>query len=93
LSRHAGEAGASPALTRNCDPDRRESQSTSRDTNNRTPSRSGAAGGDLPTGDPNARGSFACGRVESSVRNMVIRADGKMVNVLRKQGQLLVCTG
>jgi hypothetical protein len=47
----------------------------------------------VPAGDPDARGFFACARLEPLVRNMVIRADGKMVNVLRKQGQLLVCTG
>jgi hypothetical protein len=27
------------------------------------------------------------------MRNLVFRADGKMVNVARKQGQLFVCTG
>jgi len=27
------------------------------------------------------------------VRNLVYRADGKLVNVVRKTGQLLVCTG
>ena len=26
-------------------------------------------------------------------RNLVFRADGKMVNVVRKQGHLFVCTG
>jgi hypothetical protein len=30
---------------------------------------------------------------ERRVRNLVFRADGKLVNVVRKQGQLLVCTG
>jgi hypothetical protein len=27
------------------------------------------------------------------MRNLVFRADGKLVNVARKQGQLFVCTG
>jgi hypothetical protein len=32
-------------------------------------------------------------RREFAVRNLVFRADGKMVNVVRKQGQVFVCTG
>jgi hypothetical protein len=54
----------------------------------------GVRGAASPAGDPNAGGFFCSGvRGESVMRNLVYRADGKMVNVVRRQGQLLVCTG
>src|SRR5262249_18640468 len=47
-----------------------------------------------PAGEPSAGEFSGAGpRSEERVRNLVFRADGKLVNVVRKQGQLLVCTG
>ncbi|MGH2601753.1 MAG: hypothetical protein ACRDJ9_20515 [Dehalococcoidia bacterium] len=46
-----------------------------------------------PAGDSSLLVVLRADRVECPVRNLVFRADGKMVNVVRKQGQMLVCTG